>query len=83
VAELAYERIRREYALSMFNGYGTELNIFRPGRPEWIEEDYRFFGKTLRILRENHRNFIGYDYNPLIPTLKDQIFINRWPKTIK
>jgi gamma-glutamyl hercynylcysteine S-oxide synthase len=83
VAELAYDRIRREYALSLFNGYGTELNIFRPGRPEWIEEDYRFFGKTLRILRENHRNFISYDYNPLIPTLKDQIFINRWPKDNK
>lgn len=47
VAELAFDRIRREYALSLFNGYGTELNIFRPGRPEWKEEDYRFFGRTL------------------------------------
>jgi gamma-glutamyl hercynylcysteine S-oxide synthase len=83
VAELAFERIRREYALSLFNGYGTELNIFRPGRPEWIEEDYRFFGRTLRILRENHRNFISFDYTPLIPTLKDQIFVNRWPKDNK
>ena len=83
VAELAFDRIRREYALSLFNGYGTELNIFRPGRPEWIEEDYRFFGRTLRILRENHRNFISYAYTPLIPTLKDQIFVNRWPKDNK
>lgn len=83
VAELAYERIRREYALSMFNGYGTELNIFRPGRPEWIEDDYRFFGQTLRVLRENHPNFIGYDNTPLIPTLKDRVFVNKWPKTNK
>ena len=83
VAELAFEQIRREYALSMFNGYGTELNIFRPGRPEWIEEEYRFFGRTLRILRENHNNFISYKYIPLIPTLKDQIFVNSWPKDNK
>jgi gamma-glutamyl hercynylcysteine S-oxide synthase len=83
VAELAFDRIRREYALSLFNGYGTELNVFRPGRPEWIEEDYRFFGRTLRILRENHRNFISFDYTPLIPTLEDQIFVNRWPKEDK
>ena len=79
VAELAFDRIRREYATSFFNGYGTELNIFRPGRPEWIEEDYRFFGKTLRILRENHSNFISFGYTPLIPTLVDQVFVNKWP----
>lgn len=83
VAELAYERIRREYALSLFNGYGTELNIFRPGSPEWIEDDYRFFGQTLRILRDNHPNFISYNYTPLIPTLKDRIFVNKWPKSNK
>lgn len=79
VAELAYERIKREYATSFFNGYGTELNIFRPGRPEWIEEDYRFFGKTLRILRENHSNFISFGFTPLIPTLTDGVFVNQWP----
>ncbi|MFD2201271.1 formylglycine-generating enzyme family protein [Shivajiella indica] len=83
VAELAYERIRREYALSMFNGYGTELNIFRPGRPEWKEEDYKFFGRTLRVLRENHSNFTAYDYTPLIKTLEEGIFVNKWPKENK
>jgi len=79
VAELAYEPIRREYATSFFNGYGTELNIFRPGRPDWIEEDYRFFGKTVRILRENTSSFVGYDFVPLIPTLKDRVYVNKWP----
>ena len=83
VAELAYERIRREYAISFFNGYGTELNLFRPGRPEWIEEDYRFFGKTLRILRENHSNFISYDFTPLIPTQIDSVYVNKWPTDSK
>lgn len=79
VAELAFDRIRREYALSFFNGYGTELNIFRPGRPEWVEEDYRFFGQTLRILRENAENFTGQDYLPLLETEADQVYVNYWP----
>lgn len=80
VAELAFSRIRREYATSFFNGYGTELNIFRPGSPEWIEEDYRFFGRTVRILRENTSNFVHEDYTPLIPTQTDNIYVNQWPK---
>lgn len=80
VAEISYERIRREYALSLFNGYGTELNIFPPGRPSWVEDDYRFFGKTLHILRENTHNFVSHNYEPLIPTLKDSIWVNKWPE---
>lgn len=79
VAELTFDRIRREYALSFFNGYGTELNIFRPGRPEWIEEDYRFLGRTTRILRENSANFNSSHYTPLIETLKDSLYVNFWP----
>lgn len=79
VAELAFEPIRREYATSFFNGYGTELNIFKPGRPDWIEEDYRFFGRTLRVLRENTSNFVQYNYIPLVPTLTDHIYVNGWP----
>jgi iron(II)-dependent oxidoreductase len=79
VAEIAFEPIRREYATSFFNGYGTELNIFKPGRPDWIEKDYRFFGETVRILRENTSNFVDYDFIPLIPTLHDKIYVNCWP----
>jgi len=79
VAELAFERIRREYATSFFNGYGTELNIFRPGRPDWIEEDYRFFGQTLKILRENTDCFVDFRFTPLIPTTTDNIWVNQWP----
>lgn len=80
VAELAYDRIRREYATSFFNGYGTEINIFRPGHPEWVEEDYNFFGRTVRILRENTSNFVQEDYTPLLPTLEDKVYVNAWPK---
>jgi len=79
VAELAFEPIRREYATSFFNGYGTELNIFKPGRPDWIEADYRFFGQTVRILRENTANFTNYNFIPLVSTLTDSIFVNCWP----
>ena len=83
VAELFNERIRREYATSFFNGYGTELNIFRPGRPDWIEEDYRFFGQTLMVLRQNTECFTGMGYTPLIPTLSDNIWVNKWPGSEK
>jgi gamma-glutamyl hercynylcysteine S-oxide synthase len=79
VAELAFEPIRREYATSFFNGYGTELNIFKPGRPDWIEGDYRFFGQTVRILRENTTNFVDYNYVPLVTSLHDKVYVNCWP----
>ena len=29
----------------------------RPGKPEWVEDDYRYWGKCVRILRENSANF--------------------------
>ena len=79
VAELAYEPIRREYATSFFNGYGTELNIFKPGRPDWIEEDYRFFGRTLMVLREHTSNLVVKAYTPLVPTLQDLVYVNCFP----
>lgn len=79
VAELARERIRREYALSFFNGYGTEINMFRPGRPGWVEEDYRFLGRTSRILREHSTNFLQDAWTPLVPTRRDSVWVNRWP----
>lgn len=79
VAELYLEPIRREYALSMFNGYGTEVNQFRPGRPNWVDEDYRFWGRTLRVLRENSSVFSQKNYVPLWPSRRDSIYINQWP----
>ena len=79
VAELSKERIRREYNSALFNGYGVEINIMRPGRPEWIEEDYRYWGKCVRILKENSTNFNSYEWSPMINSLKDKIYINQWP----
>lgn len=78
VVEVARERVRREYATALFNGYGVEINTMRPGRPEWMEEDYRFWGKCIRILRENGSRFTSKNFTPLIPTLVDSIYVNRW-----
>jgi gamma-glutamyl hercynylcysteine S-oxide synthase len=77
VAEVYKEPIQREYAVAFFNGYGTEINQFAPGHPDWEEEQYRFLGKTTRILRENTSLFTS-DYNPLIPTLRDSMWVNEW-----
>ncbi|WP_435357457.1 formylglycine-generating enzyme family protein [Emticicia sp. SJ17W-69] len=79
VAELYLEPIKREFATAFFNGYGTELNIFRNGKPlEWLDEQYRYLGKTSRILRENSAYFHSKNYVPLITTLKDKIYVNEW-----
>ncbi|MBD3276544.1 MAG: SUMF1/EgtB/PvdO family nonheme iron enzyme, partial [Candidatus Marinimicrobia bacterium] len=79
VAELYKEPIRREYILSLFNGYGTEMNLFVPGKPPWAEQQYKFWGKTLRILRENTANFTSNQLIPLIDTSRDSIWVNKWP----
>ncbi|MDP4292631.1 MAG: sulfatase-modifying factor protein, partial [Bacteroidota bacterium] len=83
VAELYKEPIKREYCLAFFNGYGTEMNIFAPGKPEWAEEQYRYLGRTSRILRENTDNFVSKQYTPLVPTTRDNIWVNQWIKDNK
>ncbi|HEU5051801.1 MAG TPA: SUMF1/EgtB/PvdO family nonheme iron enzyme [Hanamia sp.] len=79
VAEVYKEPIRREFSLSLFNGYGTELNLFAPGNPSNLDDEDRYLGKTARILRENSSNFTSEDYTPLIPTFHDSIWVNKWP----
>jgi formylglycine-generating enzyme required for sulfatase activity len=77
VAEVFKEPIQREYAVAFFNGYGTEINQFAPGHPEWEYEQYRYLGKTSRILRENSALF-NADFTPLINTLHDSVWVNEW-----
>jgi formylglycine-generating enzyme required for sulfatase activity len=79
VAEIFKEPIQREFATSFFNGYGTELNIMEPGRPIWVDEQYRYLGRTSRILRENTDNFVGPNFCPLIETATENIWVNAWP----
>ena len=83
VAEEAREPIKREFNLSFFNGYGTEINSFPPGRFEWSDDQMRYWGKLLQIQRENSSNFLQKSYTPLISTLVDSIFVNEWPAESK
>ena len=76
VAEVFKEPVQREYATAFFNGYGTEINQFAPGHPEWEEEQYRYLGKTSMILRENSAVFTSDNFVPLIPSLKDSVWVN-------
>jgi len=78
VAELYKEPIKREFCLAFFNGYGTELNIFAPGKPDWLTEQYRFLGHTSMILRENTDVFTGGRVKPLLATTRDRIWVNTW-----
>ena len=80
VAELFKEPIQREFATSFFNGYGTEINIMAPGQPDWAEEQYKYLGRTTRILRENTNNFTSRNWEPLLPTSADSIWVNKWPQ---
>ena len=79
VCQLSNGRIHREAALSLFNGYGVEINTFAPGRPDWMEDELRYLSQVLRILRENTRTFNGNHWQPLLPTLRDSIWVNSWP----
>lgn len=83
VAEEGKEPIRREFNVSFFNGYGTEMNNFGPGHFEFSDDQMRYWGKLLRIQRENREVFLNFDYKPLLPTLKDSIYVNKWPTADK
>jgi formylglycine-generating enzyme required for sulfatase activity len=83
VVQLAEGRIHRETAVSFFNGYGVELNIMRPGRPDWIEEEFAYLGRTTKILRENSSAFLTRHWVPLLQTTADSIWVNQWPTQSK
>ena len=78
VLQLADDRLHRELAIAFFNGYGVEINTMRPGRPSWIGEEYSYLGKTTKILRENNSVFHNSEWMPLVETLTDSIYVNRW-----
>jgi hypothetical protein len=79
VGQLADGELHRETAVAFFNGYGLEMNVYRPGRPAWMKEEYLYLGKLVRILRENSSAFYSQDWTPLISTLTDSIWVNHWP----
>jgi formylglycine-generating enzyme required for sulfatase activity len=79
VCDVGEERLRREIAIAFFNGYGTELNMFRPGgRDESFNRDLEFLSRTTFILRQNSDAFLDQDWTPLIATSSDRVYVNRW-----
>lgn len=78
VAEVFKERIQREFAVAFFNGYGTEINQFAPGHPSWEANQYRYLGRTSRILREHAQLFSEGELTPLIDTSGEDVYVNQW-----
>lgn len=71
-------QLHREAAISFFNGIGTEIISFAPGRPAWMEEEFLYLGKTTMILREHKTAFLDQNWLPLVETKHDSIWVNRW-----
>jgi len=79
VCDVGEDLIHREIAISFFNGYGTELNMFRPGgRDENYRNDLDYLAHTTFILRQNNDAFLDNDWTPMIETTVDNVFVNRW-----
>jgi gamma-glutamyl hercynylcysteine S-oxide synthase len=79
VGDVGEARLRREIAIAFFNGYGTELNMFRPGgRGDAFEADMEFLEATTTILRQNSAAFNDLNWTPMVNTLADNIYVNRW-----
>ena len=78
VLQLAEGPLHREAAAAFFNGYGSEINTMRPGRPDWIAEDLAYLGRTTKLLRENSTAFLDLNWEPLVTTLRDGLWANRW-----
>jgi formylglycine-generating enzyme required for sulfatase activity len=79
VCDVGEDIIHREIAIAFFNGYGTELNMFRPGgRDENYKNDLNYLAHTTFILRQNNDAFLDNDWTPLIETALDKVYVNRW-----
>jgi formylglycine-generating enzyme required for sulfatase activity len=79
VCDVGEDIIHREIAISFFNGYGTELNMFRPGgRDDNYRKDLEFLSHTTFILRQNNDAFLDNNWTPLVETIYDNVYVNRW-----
>jgi gamma-glutamyl hercynylcysteine S-oxide synthase len=79
VCDVGEDLIHREIAIAFFNGYGTELNMFRPGgRDDNHREDLNYLSHTTFILRQNNDAFLDNNWTPMLETTLDKVFVNRW-----
>jgi formylglycine-generating enzyme required for sulfatase activity len=79
VCDVGEDRNHREIAVAFFNGYGTELNLFRPGgRDDGYRDDLNYLSHTTFILRQNNDAFLDFNWTPLIETTLDNVYVNKW-----
>jgi iron(II)-dependent oxidoreductase len=79
VCDVGEDLIHREIAIAFFNGYGTELNMFRPGgRDDNYRADIEYLAKTTLTLRQNNDAFLDKNWTPLVETTIDNVFVNSW-----
>lgn len=79
VCDVGEDIIHREVAIAFFNGYGTELNMYRPGgRDENFDADLDFLARTTFTLRQNNDAFLDNNWTPLIGTTLDNVYVNQW-----
>jgi formylglycine-generating enzyme required for sulfatase activity len=79
VCDAGEDILHREIAIAFFNGYGTEVHLGRPGgRGESYYDDMEFLARTTFILRQNNDAFLDYNWTPLIGTLSDNVYVNKW-----
>ncbi len=78
VLQLADGYLHREASVAFFNGYGVEINTMKPGRPDWMAAELGYIGRTTFLLRQNQGVFFNYQFQPLIETLTDSIYVNKW-----
>lgn len=84
VADVGEDVLHREISVAFFNGYGTELNMFRPGgRGEEYRADLEYLAKTTYVLRRNSDAFLDMDWIPLIDSKADKVYVNRWSRGSK
>lgn len=79
VADVGEDVLHREIAVAFFNGYGTELNLFRPGgRGEEYTNDLQYLAATTFLLRQNSDAFLDMNWTPLINSSVDRTYVNKW-----
>jgi formylglycine-generating enzyme required for sulfatase activity len=79
VCDVGEDNNHREIAIAFFNGYGTELNLFRPGgRDDNYRSDLDFLAHTTFILRQNNDAFLDQNWTPFIPAVSDNVYVNMW-----
>ncbi|MCU0409893.1 MAG: formylglycine-generating enzyme family protein [Bacteroidales bacterium] len=84
VADVGEDILHREISVALFNGYGTELNLFRAGgRGDEYAADLKYLAKTTFLLRQNSDAFNDIGWTPLIATQCDDVFVNRWSSGAK